>query len=152
MSEAPLPNIPTNGDGVDMVQFAQQIRLDIVNAMTMNGNQVPTVPDDVKLLLNVLKDSDHSEISRAKIKADQRGGEEDRKTALLLAEMAIQRAQRNNNRNPFEAATIDVTVSIPAPNVNELPPVNPTSGQTQRGHQIEGYDQFIARTGGSGGA
>ena len=134
----------------NMVDLAQQVRLGLINSMTMNGNQLPTDPDSVKLLLAVLDGSDRSEINRMKIKADEKSGEADRQTALMLNQMFDERSRRLGGRNPFEvpgSVTIDQNYTPPAPDVSALPTVVPIPGQTDRGRRIESYDEFITRTG-----
>lgn len=130
------------------IDAAQNLRWDIISKLTTNGNRIDTDKDSVELLLRVLADSDRSEISRMKIKADQKNGEDDRKVAMALAQASVERQRMLGNRNPFEAIDITpVNNNIPTVDVKALPDIEVSEGLMARGHNIEGYDEFINRVG-----
>jgi hypothetical protein len=142
-------DLTTGEDTASILDLTQGVRLRIIDSLAPVNTPLTTDPDSLRVLLQTLDGADRTELSKMKIKADSKSGDDDRKTALMLAKMAEDRMAKYGNANMF----MDVSGSgnIPEPDLSLLPAVTISPGLTDRGHHIEGYDDFVGRLSGATG-
>ena len=128
---------------VPILDVTEAVRRRIIDALAPANSSLPTDPETLRVLLQTVDGADRTELSKQKIKADSKSGDDDRKTALMLAKMAEDRMARLGNVNIFAGG--NGTAPIPEPDLTLLPTVAITPGLTERGPVIEGYDEFVSR-------
>lgn len=133
---------------MEILEKTQRIRELIIDNITVNGNTVPEDPAKLAILMEVMRDTDRTELTKIRISTDNKNSEDDRALALALVDISNQRKGINPflvNTNP-DSVTIDHRSIV---NVNALPNSTPVDGNMEIGVSTETYDDFNVRTEGS---
>lgn len=133
---------------MSILDKTQQIREMIIDNITTNGNVIPDDPDKLAVLMEVMRDTDRTELTLKRISSDSKNAEDDRALALALVNVTRQR----DGSNPFQIKTVNESLVIDQRSiidVKALPPTTPVDGNMEIGVSTETYDDFTARTEGS---
>lgn len=124
----------------NILKFSQGIRKDI--ALEMVAERLPNDPEQVKLLLNVLKDLDTTALMERKNKIESEGVKSDREIADAFAMLLKQ----NGNQNIFQAKEpVPVPIEAPVIKPGELGDFQHVEGEMEIGINNETCDEFIKR-------
>lgn len=91
------PHVPAFRDEGAILNFTNQLRLQIIQTKTRNGAGLDKLDDDsLKLVLAAANDIDRQVQTSQRLKAEDANADLDRKAALLVAKMA-----KLNTTNPY---------------------------------------------------
>ena len=114
------------------LNLTHQVRENIITNLTKNG--LPENDNDRKFLLAAMDGLDHSILTKARVKAQDKTNNNQAKATSLVAEL-LYRISANNNTN----IPIDRTIDL----ANEYQVVDPVPGETDQGVQHLTYDEFF---------
>src|SRR5574343_366643 len=129
--------------GAEQIKKNQRIRNLLVDKLTKDGSVITEDPDTVKLLLEVMKDSDRTTLSELKINTDDQNAQQDRLAAMTIAQVGRQMGAAN----PFERVVnpTDGDDSRSTANGALLPEIELVPGNIDIGTSTETYDSFMAK-------
>ena len=111
-----LENIPELPSEEQMMALVHHKRMHVVNYLCKDAQSVPGDPENIKVLLTVLKDIDSNALTRKRIKSDERSNDIQSQSAELIAKILAS----SNNRNagvtismPYSVPTLPKTISDP---------------------------------------
>lgn len=113
------------------LNLTHRIRENIITSLTENG--LPEDDKDRKFLLAAMDGLDHSILTKAKVKAQDKSNNNQAKATSLVAEL-LYRISANNTGTPVDR-TIELTT--------EYQVTDPVPGETDQGVQHLTYDEFF---------
>ena len=108
-----------------LLNHSQNIRRQVTDQLTANG--VPKTDDEIKLLMGVLRDMDHTSIQSQKVDVDRAGVDNDRAAQEIVRELA--------NRRPYGLRTPpgEECGDIPEPDPSEIPDMTFSEEEKEQG-------------------
>ncbi len=145
MSETTLPAVqdtPVMTDD-ERLAYTQNMRKRLVDDMTENGEKMPAEKGDRMVLLQALADIDRSALGNKRIVAAKKDGDENRNTALIIAQMAQIKYQTPSG-SPFEGNVIEGEFrEVPQLDDRDLPELKLVPGETDIGISSRTFDDFM---------
>jgi hypothetical protein len=123
----------------------QGLRNRILDTLTNDGEKIPTDPDSIRLLMEVMADADRTSLSKLKITSDDANASENRLAALTMARLGKHMGSNNPfevELNPLEHQGEDSRATA---NSNLLPDIVVVPGNCDIGTSTETFDTFMAK-------
>lgn len=103
------PHVPEFKEDGGVLNFTQNLRLQIIQTKTRNGSQIGKMSDeDIETVLRAANDLDRQALTAMKLKSDNQNSDADRKVAMMVASLNLKLA-----RNPFELPAGSVVDGAP---------------------------------------
>jgi hypothetical protein len=119
--------------------YVRNLRLEAIR-QTMKDGRIPTDPDSAEIFVKLLKDMDHSAITRKKIKSDEKNTQSISNATALVAE-ALKSVNGNTGRNEIPEGVVVEKL------VHELPEhlkrTDFIPGELDQGTVNSTYDEFM---------
>lgn len=114
------------------LNLTHQVRENIITHLTKDG--LPEDNDDRKFLLAAMDGLDHSVLTKARVKAQDKSNNNQAKATNMIAELLYRISATNAQPGDIER-TIDLS--------NEYAVVDPVPGETDQGVQHLTYEEFF---------
>lgn len=119
--------------------YVRNLRLEAIR-QTMKDGKIPTDPDSAEVFVKLLKDMDHSAITRKKIKSDEKNTQSISNATALVAE-ALKSVNGNTGRNEIPEGVVVEKL------VHELPEhlkrTDFIPGELDQGTVNNTYEEFM---------
>lgn len=112
-----------------------QLRDQMITEMTKKG--IPSDEKERKFLLDVLDSADRSVFNKARIRVDEKNGQNQQQTTAMIAAVLLKINEQQIISNTREAREKAIPKELPDPKL--IP------GETAIGVQNQTYDQFMQR-------
>lgn len=126
-------------DAQSLLNYSQRIRRQAAHQLTQGG--IPTDKDQFNMLLNVLRDMDHTSVQRSKLDIDRESLTNDRQAQEIVKQI-YQSGGRSllRSEEPVHRGSLEP---------DELPEYEPVRGETQIGVVEEDTQSFFNRMDGT---
>lgn len=140
--ETPTPDVDLSLPSEDLVLAqAHQIRQKVIDELMPNG-KIPKDDKQIKMLMEITRDMEHTAISRKRIKVDDdTNNVEAQRNALALAILEQSSKRRSQRRQESVAAQNSTVPQLPS----SIPPPTLVEGETSVGWVQEDHASFMKR-------
>lgn len=123
----------------NILRYSQGTRKDL--ALKMTENQLPEDPEQIKLLLTILKDLDTTALMERKNKIESEGQKSDRE----IADAFVTLLKQNGNKNLFQVEGNASVIEAPKIEPGQLGQFETVEGEMEIGISAETCDEFVRR-------